>query len=215
MLKAAWARFGMVRMKEIDDRTMEFEFQSEKDQIMDMSLWLVQGPVLKLIDSKGNISMEEVDFTRMQMWVQIHGLSLEMHNPDNARSIGNSIGRCISVEEDNVVRNRTFLRIKVERDVTVPLSEGIWWTNKSGEEKWATIKYERLSDVCYGCGRLGHTSTNYGEEVRRSEVRPEFPKFGPWLVGTRPRTHSKWYHVGGMGETSYLEGIRIKCPGGM
>lgn len=32
VLKVAWARYGSVRMTEVDDRTMAFEFQSEKDK---------------------------------------------------------------------------------------------------------------------------------------------------------------------------------------
>lgn len=139
-------------MTEVDERTMAFEFNSEKDkeQILDMSPWSVQGHSLNLKDCEGNTSLDEVDFHMMQMWIQVCGLSLEMHNRENATNIANSIGRCIMVEEEIIERQRIFMRVKVEIDVNVPLMEGFWWTTKSGEEKWATIKYERLSDICYG-----------------------------------------------------------------
>lgn len=126
VLKVAWARFGQVEMTELDERTMAFEFQSKEDQkqIMDMSPWYVQGHCLNLIDCNELSSLEEVEFGKLQLWVQIFGLSLDMHNRDNAMNIGNSIGKCISVEEDWVVRNRPFLRVKIELDVMVPLSDG-------------------------------------------------------------------------------------------
>lgn len=76
------------------------------------------------------------------------------------------------------------MRIKLELDISSPLTDGFWWTSKSGEEKWATIKYERMSDVCYSCGRLGHTSISCSEGIVMSENKPEFPKYGPWMMGT-------------------------------
>lgn len=64
-------------------------------------------------------------------------------------------------------------------------------------DKWATVKYERLSDFCYGCGRLGHTSQVCVEEIAKLERDPEFPKFGPWLVGTRQRIQNRSFQIGG------------------
>lgn len=56
------------------------------------------------------------------------------------------------------MHNRCFIRIKPELNVEGPLLAGFWWINSREEDKWAVIKYERLSDFCYGCGKLGHTS---------------------------------------------------------
>lgn len=175
VLKVAWARFGQVDMTELDDNTMAFEFQSAEDQrqIMDQSPWSVQGHCLNLKDCSEHPTWEEVDFGKLHLWIQIGGLSLDMHNGENAMNIGNSIGKCISGEADSIARNIPFLRVKIELDVMVPLLEGFWWTCKSGVEKWATIKYERLSDVCYGCGMLGHASLSCRVSVAMSEVRPD------------------------------------------
>lgn len=126
VLKAAWARFGSVKMTEVDERTMSFEFQSDKEkaQVLDMSPWSVHGHCLSLKESVGEARIEEVDFYKMQMWVQVFGLSLDMHNKDNARNIGNSIGLCLGVEDDSVARHRPFMRVKLEIDVSKPLAEG-------------------------------------------------------------------------------------------
>lgn len=199
VLKVAWSRYGEDEMTELDDRTMAFDFQSEKElrQVMDMSPWSVQGHCLNLIASSEFGSLEEEAFGKLQLWIQIFGLSLDMHNSENGMNIENSIGKCISVEEDRIARNRTFMRLKVELDVMVPLTEGFWWTDKSGEEKWANVKYERLSDVCYGCGRIGHASANCREGVTMSETQPDAPRFGPWMTATRPRGHVRTFKIGG------------------
>lgn len=46
--------------------------------------------------------------------------------------------------------------MKVEVNADRPLRDGFWWENSKSRENWASIKYERLSYFCYGCGMLGH-----------------------------------------------------------
>lgn len=151
---------------------------------MDMSSWPVQGHCFNMKECEGNTSIDEVEFHKMQMWIQIYDLSLEMYNKENTSNIGNSIGRCILVEDDNIAKQRIFIKVKLEVDVTEPLVGCFGQTSKQGEEKWATIKYERLSDECYGCENLGHTSLNCSEMLAMQEIRPKFPRYDPWLAGT-------------------------------
>lgn len=60
ILKVAWARYRSVKMVEVDDKTMTFEFHNERDrdQIMDLSPWSVQGHRLNLKVCKANTCVE-------------------------------------------------------------------------------------------------------------------------------------------------------------
>lgn len=80
-----------------------------------------------------------------------------MFNAANAEKIGSKIGRFIESDEHIKKATNHYLRIKVEVDVSKSLLAGFGWTNLEGKENWAPIKYERLSDFCYGCGKMGHT----------------------------------------------------------
>lgn len=75
---------------------------------------------------------------------------------------------------------------------------GFEWVKDKGQTKWATFKYERLSDFCYGCGRLGHTSQHFQEEiVIDGKKKPGSPLYGPWIQGIRPTNNNRWHNIGG------------------
>lgn len=82
VLRIAWSRFGLVRMIDLDDRTIEFEFDSvhDKDQVMDMAPWSVHGHSLCLKECERNTAIEEIKFNLMQVWIQVYGLNMDMLN---------------------------------------------------------------------------------------------------------------------------------------
>lgn len=83
-----------------------------------------------------------------------------------------------------------------------PLTPGFWWLNGQGQEKWAQLRYERLSDFCYGCGYLGHTSNSCNKEITLSETNIGKPMFGPWITSERQRNKNHWSRLGGGANTS-------------
>lgn len=50
VLKAAWANHDSVRTSDIDEWMMafEFEYEKERDRVLDMSLWSIHGHCLNL-----------------------------------------------------------------------------------------------------------------------------------------------------------------------
>lgn len=99
VLKEVWARHGPVRFTEVNNDTLMFDFESEmdRDQVLDLSPWSIHGSCLNLKLCPVNVPVNEINFRIVQAWVQVHDLSLEMINPENAESICSSIGRCIKV----------------------------------------------------------------------------------------------------------------------
>lgn len=70
----------------------DFDREADRDRVLDMSPWAIHGNCLNLKICKVNQNACEVDFGIIQMWVQVHGLSLDMLNSENASQIANSIG---------------------------------------------------------------------------------------------------------------------------
>uniref|UniRef100_A0A803N2Z4 CCHC-type domain-containing protein n=1 Tax=Chenopodium quinoa TaxID=63459 RepID=A0A803N2Z4_CHEQI len=49
------------------------------------------------------------------------------------------------------------MRIKVLLDINKPMKRGLKISTGLSSSKWVGLKYERLADYCYFCGRLDHT----------------------------------------------------------
>lgn len=110
--------------------------------------------------------------------------------------------------------HKTYIHMKVEVNIELPVIAGFWWINSSGEEQWASIKYERLFEFCYGCRRLGHTSQVCREEVTISKVIYEHPMYGSWMTGTKPKPYRESRSGGGIeGEQPQIAKARAKNMG--
>ncbi|KAI8028350.1 hypothetical protein LOK49_LG02G00754 [Camellia lanceoleosa] len=91
--------------------------------------------------------------------------------------IGNRIGRLVEVEasSDSLLIHRSFLRLRIEVDVTKPLLQGfiLYRCDSSGPIRDGVkvyYKYEKLTKFCYACGRIGHDNLSC-KFVSREEGR--------------------------------------------
>ncbi|KAI7996417.1 hypothetical protein LOK49_LG10G01530 [Camellia lanceoleosa] len=76
---------------------------------------------------------------------------------------------------DDLLIHRSFLRLRVEVDVTKPLLQGfILYRRDSsgpvGDGVKVYYKYEKLTEFCYDCGRIGHNNLSC-KFVSRDEGR--------------------------------------------
>lgn len=103
-------------------------------------------------------TLAEIDFTCSPFWVQIHGLPLGFLNAKSGLKIAQALGEVIAVE-DPAGRGKLqkFIRVRVWVDITKPLKKCFFLKRPEEEDLWVKFKYERLSDFCYGCGRVSHT----------------------------------------------------------
>ena len=66
----------------------------------------------------------------------------------------------------------------MEVDLLKPLKAGFWLKRPSGLGKiWANVRYEKLQNICYHCGIVGHDFKNCIQEKRMSEHNSLLPMF--------------------------------------
>ena len=49
-----------------------------------------------------------------------------------------------------------FFCLRVEVDLSRPLVLGVWFLRASGTKSSSIFKYEKLQNICFGCGIIGH-----------------------------------------------------------
>lgn len=108
-------------------------------------------------------------------------------NDENTTKIGNFIGEFLALDRSFLhARNMKYIQVQVSLDTTQALKSGCTIKRENGDTLWISFKYERLSDFCYGCGRIDHTEkacSTTGQAV----PHPLAPtsQYGQWLQATK------------------------------
>ncbi|KAF7152826.1 hypothetical protein RHSIM_Rhsim01G0110700 [Rhododendron simsii] len=165
-----------------------FEDGEDRDSILQEGPWSIMNNLLILNPLQEGGAISDMEFEYCPFWIQVHGLPLEKMTRANAEIIGRRFGELLAVETsmDGMLLGRSFLRVRVAVKITDPLSKGFWLRRKpeSNGDMWISYKYEKLSDYCYDCGRIGHDNrsckfvnreegmnSGYGPELRTGRVR--------------------------------------------
>ena len=97
-------------MYDISFRTKEFMRRAIEE-----GLWLVMGCCLIVKHCPREDTEDEVDFSKVDFWVLVHNLPVELMTVKNVEVIGGKLGRLIGVDEQWNVEGigRGFLRIRL------------------------------------------------------------------------------------------------------
>ena len=71
-----------------------FLFQFDKEMILQNQPWFFNKALLVLKDFDGFLASEKIKLDFCPIWIQVHGLPIEIMNDKIAVAIGSSIGRC-------------------------------------------------------------------------------------------------------------------------
>ncbi|KAF7133357.1 hypothetical protein RHSIM_Rhsim09G0070000 [Rhododendron simsii] len=88
--------------------------------------WSVMKSLMILRPLEEGMVVSQLQFSVCPFWVQIHGLPVEKMSRANAEIIGRRFGKLLALETspDNVLLARSFLRVRVEIDISKPLPKG-------------------------------------------------------------------------------------------
>lgn len=160
ILKGAWRTKEPFTVHPWDHNHFLFEFKNiyDVEKIIADSPWSVMGFYLALAPWNPDQTLTEIDFNRGMFWVQAHGLPFDEMTKAYAKELASKIGNLIEVDcvGDGGQLSRPFLRFRVSVDLRAPLCPGLKITHDGLTPIYVSFKYERLSNFCYACGRLGH-----------------------------------------------------------
>ncbi|CAI0423208.1 unnamed protein product [Linum tenue] len=137
----------------------------------------------------------------MIVWVQLPALKIHFYHREVLTTLGNLIGRTIKLDYHTLNQERAkFARLAVEVDISKALVPRIWL-----DDEWQKVEYENLPEVCFECGRIGHSAETCpttcpavvpAQLLITSGTPPASPPedtnpgFGPWMLVTRKTRRS-------------------------
>lgn len=158
--KNAWGTIGDgdYQIVPVDDRVYSIMVRDEvlATHILESGPWNVDNRLFNVIPWSRDLAIEEVDFSGIKFWIQIHNVPLGVMTEGTARNIARKVGEVLDVE-DPIKLSRTFLRVRVKIDGRKLLYSGFYEPKSGPNRRRISIKYERLREYCYRCGRIGHT----------------------------------------------------------
>uniref|UniRef100_A0A803L0T6 CCHC-type domain-containing protein n=1 Tax=Chenopodium quinoa TaxID=63459 RepID=A0A803L0T6_CHEQI len=88
------------------------------------------------------------------------------------------------------------MRIKVKVDIRKPLRRGLFISTGGSKPKWIVIKYERLGDFCFSCGKLNHIDKDcIAEDEDEEEGCEVVYQYGAWLRASPSKQQEKSFSL--------------------
>ena len=95
----AWRTNRGVKIIDLKKNIFLFKFaiKGDRRRILELRPWNIEGYALILKHWNKKQTAEDVDFSSLQIWVQIHGLPIEYMSKENAEKIGVLVGKVVEV----------------------------------------------------------------------------------------------------------------------
>jgi hypothetical protein len=222
ILQKVWNPRYDFEVSVVDNNKFVFMFQHEVDKrkIFEFRPWTVKGHLLILKECQPHLSVSEIEFESTELWIQIHGLPLDSILDSNVKRIGQKVGTVLDVDlasESSMIWKK-FVRVRVEMDLAKPLVAGMF-APRPDREIWIQLKYEKVLEFCYSCGKLGHIQQECGDPVQKlmNPFGYKFQLFGKWIRTDNAEIPEGVYQNGdsflmnrqiGVGNSSQRDGTR-------
>ena len=179
-----WRSKTGFRVKNIGDHIVLFSFdnKSDVDRILSAEPWSFDKHIMVLSRYNRDISISDLDLTKVPFWVHVHDIPLRFRNREIAEQICQPLGPIIHPNEEQEYDGGNFIRVRVLLDISQPLCRGRLLTLEDGKNLWVSLKYERLPNLCYWCGCLTHDDRDCDKWFEsEGGLNSRDRQFGPWL----------------------------------
>jgi hypothetical protein len=179
-LESIWGSPPGLKIQEIEGGILQFFMDRAIDQerILLGNPWIFRNSwlIVKSWDRQTDLNL--VDFAKAPVWIQLWGLPPHCKTKKMGENIGNLLGQVEAAEVYEYPGKKRIIKIKVAINISQPIQTGILIGNARDGTTWIDFRYERLPQVCFKCGLLGH-----GDQLCQFEPlkQEESAPLGPWI----------------------------------
>ena len=179
-----WRTRGSFEVSDGGDNILllAFEMDVDAEKVMQGAPWAFDRHLVVFQRYNGVVPIQDLCFDKMTFWIQLHNLPFSVLTIDIALSIRETIGIVNKPKDVSEMKGGSFMRVRVEVDISKPLCKGqkISWDQNS--EGWVAFQYERLPNICYWCGLVSHDDKDCVLWLSsRGTLTVDKQQFGPWI----------------------------------
>ncbi|CAA0829202.1 Unknown protein [Striga hermonthica] len=183
-MTAIWRIQQPMEVREISSNFFQFIFEDEEDmrKVKAGNNWIFENQYLVLQEWRKGISQNDPCFHEVKLWVQVFNVPLEWQSPEVGIKVGSVFNNVFNVSVINANGNGgRALRILVGVDIEEPLPR-CSAIRLGDQATMVTFKYERLVNLCYYCGHIGHLDRDCAIKLGDVEKRAlKMGQFGEWM----------------------------------
>ncbi|TXG66079.1 hypothetical protein EZV62_007354 [Acer yangbiense] len=190
IIEQIWNPFGRVEIKLVSDNVFMFYFINSEhhNRVWHRGPWHFGNSLIVLEKSVGTGNISQLAFNKSDFWIQIHEIPILCMNWKNAKWLAEQIGEVMDIPLESRECWGKYMRVRVRIDISKPLK---WWLRlKLGKTEGVTrvsLKYERLPEFCFVCGKIGHgIKVCVDEEARKAALEGSLNRFGSRLKAPVP-----------------------------
>ncbi|MCH80141.1 hypothetical protein A2U01_0000903 [Trifolium medium] len=179
-LESIWGSPPGLKIQEIEGKILQFFMDEAMDQerILLGNPWIFRNSWLIIQPWDRNTDITSLDFDHAPIWIQLWGLPPHCETKQMGESIGALLGKVEASEMYEYPGKKMIIKIKVAIHVQQPIAAGILIGNANDGTSWIDFHYEKLPQVCFKCGIVGHVDKLCHNPLLTME---NSAPIGPWI----------------------------------
>jgi hypothetical protein len=183
-LESIWGSPPGLKIQEIEGHILQFYMDNAADQerILLGNPWIFRNSWLIVKPWDRETDPRTLDFDHVPVWIQLWGLPAHCKTKAMGMHLGAVMGDVEASELYEYPGKKMIIKIKVAINVHKPIPSGIHVGNPIDGTCWVDFRYEKLPQVCFHCGLIGHADKlcrNQG--LNMDTMAP----LGPWIISTQ------------------------------
>ncbi|XP_042974654.1 uncharacterized protein At4g02000-like [Carya illinoinensis] len=182
-MRKVWRLVKSVKFRDLNAEFTLVEFEDSRDRakVVREGPWSFDKHLVLLKEFDSLIQISKLELVKAPFWVRIHDLPLIARNEYIGKLVGSALGEVLEVDLDKgEMELEEYMRVRVMLDISKPFLRWKRLNVGKGASCWVNFSYERLPDLCFFCGVLGHTLKDC-EFTDPEKLDPTKLPYGQWL----------------------------------
>ncbi|MCH81958.1 hypothetical protein A2U01_0002752 [Trifolium medium] len=157
-LENIWGAPQGLKIQELGGKLLQFFMTdpADKDRILQGNPWIFRNSWLVVKPWDRDTDLHDVDFDHVPIWIQLWGLPPHCKTKQMGERLGALMGKVEASEFYEYPGKQVIIKIKVAINIHNHITSRIHVGNPTDGTSWIDYRYEKLPQVCFKCGMIGH-----------------------------------------------------------